>query len=92
MFRILYPRSFEEAFRLWVGGLVTAVASGTLAVDGKTVRGLGDGATSPIHMVSAFATQCGLVLGQQEAEGKTNGIVCDERTAGRLAAAVFHQR
>lgn len=50
------------------------MAGGTLAVDGKTVRGSGDGAVSLIHLVSAFATECGLVLGQQKIDGKTNEI------------------
>jgi hypothetical protein len=30
VFRILNPKSFESAFRRWVGGLVPAVGSGTL--------------------------------------------------------------
>lgn len=38
VFRILYPKTFENAFRCRVSGLVTAVG-GTLAVDGKSVRG-----------------------------------------------------
>jgi len=36
VFRILNPKSFESAFRRWAGGLVPAVSTGTLAVDGKT--------------------------------------------------------
>ena len=67
VFRILDPRAFEEAFRRWVGGIVPAVGGGTLAVDGKTVRGSGDGPSGPIHLVSAYATDHGLVLGQQKA-------------------------
>lgn len=74
VFRILDPRTFEDAFRRWVGGIVPAVGSGTLAVDGKTVRGSGDGKNGPIHVVSAFATECGLVLGQQKVDGKSNEI------------------
>ncbi|MCC4118457.1 ISAs1 family transposase [Aromatoleum toluclasticum] len=74
VFRILDPRTFEDAFRRWVGGIVPAVGSGTLAVDGKTVRGSGDGNNGPIHVVSAFATDCGLVLGQQKVDGKSNEI------------------
>ena len=38
VFRILDPKTFENAFRCRVSGLVTAVG-GTLAVDGKSVRG-----------------------------------------------------
>ncbi len=74
VFRILNPKSFESAFRRWVGGLVPAVSTGTLAVDGKTIRGSGDGENRPIHMVSAFATECGLVLGQEKASDKSNEI------------------
>ena len=50
VFRILNPKSFESAFRRWVGGLVPAVSTGTLAVDGKTIRGSGDGENRPIHI------------------------------------------
>jgi predicted transposase YbfD/YdcC len=74
VFRILDPRTFEDAFRRWVSGIVPALGSGTLAVDGKTVRGSGDGQNGPIHVVSAFATECGLVLGQQKVDGKRNEI------------------
>ncbi|MHB1371288.1 MAG: ISAs1 family transposase, partial [Pseudomonadaceae bacterium] len=74
VFRLLDPRTFEDAFRRWVGGIVPAVGCGTLAVDGKTVRGSGDGERGPIHLVSAYATDCGLVLGQQKVDGKSNEI------------------
>jgi predicted transposase YbfD/YdcC len=50
------------------------VSTGTLAVDGKTIRGSGDGENRPIHMVSAFATECGLVLGQEKVSDKSNEI------------------
>ena len=74
LFRLIDPRQFEDAFRRWVGGIVPALGAGTLAVDGKTVRGSGDGARGPIHLVSAYATDCGLVLGQQKVAGKSNEI------------------
>ena len=73
VFRILDPKTFEDAFRRWVSGLVTAVG-GTLAVDGKTVRGTGDGKARPIHLVSAFATDLGIVLGQEKVAQKSNEI------------------
>jgi predicted transposase YbfD/YdcC len=73
VFRILDPKTFEDAFRCWVSGLVSAV-SGTLAVDGKTLRGSGDGEARPIHMVSAFATDLGIVLGQEKVARKSNEI------------------
>jgi predicted transposase YbfD/YdcC len=43
-------------------------------VDGKTVRGSGSGGESAIHMVSAFATELGIVLGQEKVASKSNEI------------------
>lgn len=73
VFRILDPKTFEDAFRRWVAGIVTAVGR-TLAVDGKTVCGSRDGETRPIHLVSAFATDVGVVLGQEKVADKSNEI------------------
>ena len=73
IFRVLDPKHFEAAFRRWVSGLVGALG-GTIAVDGKTVRGSGSGGESAIHMVSAFATELGVVLGQEKVAEKSNEI------------------
>ncbi len=73
IFRALDPKQFEQAFRRWVGGIVSALG-GTLAVDGKTVRGSGSGGESAIHMVTAYATELGLVLGQEKVAEKSNEI------------------
>jgi predicted transposase YbfD/YdcC len=73
VFRVLDPKQFESAFRRWVGGIVGAL-SGNIAVDGKTVRGSGSGNETAIHMVSAFATDLGIVLGQEKVSGKSNEI------------------
>jgi len=73
IFRVLDPKQFEAAFRCWVAGVVGAF-SGTIAVDGKTVRGSGNGGETAIHMVSAFATELGVVLGQEKVAGKSNEI------------------
>lgn len=73
IFRVLDPKQFETVFRRWVAGVVGAF-SGSIAVDGKTVRGSGAGGESAIHMVSAFATELGVVLGQEKVAGKSNEI------------------
>lgn len=70
-FRLLDPKQFESCFRRWVSGLIPNL-SGTIAVDGKTVRGSGSGGETAIHMVSAFATNPGLVLGQEKVSAKSN--------------------
>ena len=73
IFRLLDPKGFEACFRRWVGQVVTQL-DGAIAVDGKTVRGSGTGGEQAIHMVSAFATELGLVLGQEKVATKSNEI------------------
>jgi predicted transposase YbfD/YdcC len=73
IFQALDPKQFEAAFRRWVAGVVGALR-GVVAVDGKTVRGSGSGGESAIHMVSAFATELGVVLGQEKVASKSNEI------------------
>jgi predicted transposase YbfD/YdcC len=43
---------------------------GAIAIDGKTLRNSYDSATKPLHLVSAFATENSLVLGQVKTIGK----------------------
>ena len=45
-----------------------------IAIDGKTLRGSHDGAQSAIHLVSAFASEAGIVLGQVKTSEKSNEI------------------
>lgn len=72
VFRLLDPKAFESAFRAWVASILPSFKQ--VAVDGKTLRGSADGARSPLHMVSAFATDIGIVLGQEAVADKSNEI------------------
>lgn len=72
VFRLLDPKAFECAFRAWAGSIMPAFKQ--VAIDGKSVRGSGDGERSPLHMVSAFATDVGMVLGQEAVADKSNEI------------------
>jgi predicted transposase YbfD/YdcC len=82
VFRLIDPKQFEAAFRTWTAGLLPALERAesekegpdTIAIDGKTVRGSGRGGCQAIHMVSAFATRHGLVLGQEKVDAKSNEI------------------
>jgi len=47
-----------------------------IAVDGKTVRGARDGDGKAPHLLSAYEVRGGIVLGQDEVDGKTNEITC----------------
>ena len=88
LFRLLDPKQFEASFRRWVTQAVPTLA-GTIAVDGKTVRGSGSGGEDAIHMVSAFATELGIALGQEKVCGKSNEITAIPELLDSLAIEGF---
>ena len=47
---------------------------GVVAIDGKQARRTKDAKKRPLHVVSAFSAECGLVLGQLACEEKSNEI------------------
>src|SRR6202021_3077852 len=73
VFRLLDSESLQRGFAAWAASL-RVEAREVIAVDGKTLRG---SKTSPdgkgaLHLVSAYATEAGLVLAQRAVEGKPN--------------------
>jgi predicted transposase YbfD/YdcC len=75
VFRLLDPQALQRGFAAWAASL-RVEARGVIAVDGKTLRG---SKTSPdgkgaLHLVSAYATEAGLVLAQRAVDGKSNEI------------------
>lgn len=74
VFSILCPESFERCFGEWVASLSCLIDGEVVAIDGKTIRGAKVNGTSPIHMVSAWACERNLVLGQSKVEEKSNEI------------------
>lgn len=76
VFQRIDSEEFEECFMEWVSSLREDSGSEVIAFDGKTVRRSFDRANekSAIHLVSAFATQQRLILGQQKVDAKSNEI------------------
>ena len=76
VFAMLDPAQFAECFRNWTESLRKTISAEIVAIDGKTLRGSHDRAKGrpPIHMVSAWARENGLVLGQIKTEEKSNEI------------------
>jgi predicted transposase YbfD/YdcC len=70
------PRAFTKAFSRWMQALAEAVGLRQVAIDGKTLRRSGSPARGlgPLHLVSAWATENGLALGQVAVDGKSNEI------------------
>jgi predicted transposase YbfD/YdcC len=73
-FRVLDPEVFEGCFIKWIKSFQLELAEKIVAIDGKTSRRSFDGEGRPMHLVSAFASELGIVLGQLKTEEKSNEI------------------
>ena len=75
VFSSIDSEQFEACFVDWVGRLVNLTDGEIIPIDGKTIRGAkANGKKSPFHMVSAWATNNNLVLGQVKISEKSNEI------------------
>ena len=75
-FSRLDPQAFKERFIEWIQSVATVTKGEIVAIDGKTLRGSYDtyGNKSAIHMISAWANNARLVLGQRKVDDKSNEI------------------
>jgi predicted transposase YbfD/YdcC len=76
VFECLNPRVFAAAFQRWMQALADTFGVKQIAIDGKTLRGSAAPAKGlgPLHIVSAWATENHLALGQVAVDGKSNEI------------------
>jgi predicted transposase YbfD/YdcC len=76
LFRQLDSVQFEQCFLRWIGAIQQLTEGEVVALDGKQLRRSHDAAAgkAAIHMVSAWATQNRLVLGQRKVDDKSNEI------------------
>ena len=87
VFMLIDPDAFEAGFAAWVGSLTAGFEREVVAIDGKTVRRSFDHGReqSPLHVVSAWASEQGLVLGQCCVDGKSNEITAVPELLDQLA-------
>ena len=71
--REIDTKKLHELFCGWMKSVVSGLY-GVVAIDGKQARRTKDADKRPLHVVSAFSTECGLVLGQLACEEKSNEI------------------
>lgn len=74
IFSILNPDIFEKCFVDWTNSVRKRTKGEVIAIDGKTMRRAHGKGLKPIHIVSAYATENGIVLGQRTVNSKTNEI------------------
>ena len=76
VFASIAPEQFQEGFMAWVREVSELTQGQVIAIDGKTLRRSHDhrGGKAAIHMVSAWASENSLVLGQTKVDAKSNEI------------------
>jgi predicted transposase YbfD/YdcC len=88
----LKPDAFQRCFRAWIADAIPIVADkpGRLvAIDGKSCRGSHDGAKGlgALHIVSAWASEEGIALGQVATDAKSNEITAIPQLLGQIDLA-----
>ena len=81
VFARLDPTALQHCFVAWVQAVLGEAAGQVIAVDGKTLRRSADRlrGRDALHLVSAWATASGLVLGQEATAAKSNEITAIPR-------------
>jgi predicted transposase YbfD/YdcC len=76
VFALLDPQQLAAVLRQFVQAVAPSLAGEAVAIDGKTVAGSGEKATGKqaLHLVSAWATRQGVVLGQVATADHSNEI------------------
>ena len=79
---LIIPKSLQDALLAWISELRQQRCANSgdgpvvVAIDGKTARGsyTNSGKTNALHIVSAWATEHGVTLGQSSVDSKSNEI------------------
>lgn len=81
VFAQLDGEAFQAGFSRWVESIFTITSGQVVAIDGKTARRSHDKTIGKdaIHMVSAWASENGIVLGQRKVDDKSNEITATLR-------------
>jgi predicted transposase YbfD/YdcC len=75
VFSLLDHKSLEKCFIEWTNSFATITEKEVISIDGKTICGSRDNKkNSVVHMVSAWAGENNIVLGQVKVDDKSNEI------------------
>jgi predicted transposase YbfD/YdcC len=89
VFSLIDTQQFSRCFSRWVADLAELSDGEVIAIDGKCLRRILDSASdkAAIYMVSAWASQNQLVLGQQRVADKSNEITAIPKLLTQLNIA-----
>ncbi len=76
VFSMINPKEFESCFLGWIKSIAKVTNGDIIPIDGKTLRRSYDkkSSKSAIHMVSAWSSENGCVIGQLKTNEKSNEI------------------
>lgn len=74
VFAQLNPRAFERRCMKWLRHAADLLGINHIAIDGKSLCGSANSTLGPLHLVSAWATEANLSLGQVAVDSKSNEI------------------
>ena len=76
IFEKIIPNEFQNSFMCWIESVAELSKGQVIAIDGKTLRRSHDNSNNKkaIHMISAWASENQVVLGQLKTEDKSNEI------------------
>jgi predicted transposase YbfD/YdcC len=88
----LKPEAFQKCFQDWIADALPADPAGPkrlIAIDGKSCRGSRDGANGlgALHVVSAWASEEGIALGQVATDDTSNEITAIPVLLGQIGLA-----
>ena len=89
VFALIDPKQLRQCYVDWIQGFMKGVDVHHICLDGKTVRGSRHAPDNKkaVHMISAYAQECGLVLTQEKVDDKTNEITALPDILRRLELA-----
>lgn len=76
--RTLQSINVDELDRVVYEWLEEQINADAIAVDGKTLRGSGNGQGKPLHLMAALVHKTGVVVGQEAVDTKSNEITAFE--------------
>lgn len=91
LFEIVDKKELENAFRVWVEGMVQMPKHVTLTVDGKKLKGSDGEKRGAVNVLSAVLAEYGLIVAHKEIDKKSNEIPALQELIGELDESFLYE-